>query len=269
MSGIIKGWCPTLAKPMESGDGLLVRMNILSGVIEASTAREVAKLAEHYGNAQLDLTSRGNLQIRGVSEENYTALYHALSALGFQEQVRSEKPEPAALPELGFNENKLALGLFFGRITAQALTWLADKSVDGKIYLSPQRTVYLHNISATNVAALLDEAIVMGFITETFDARRAIEACPGAPACSSAEGNTRELALAIATLMPGLAKSGKRIHVSGCAKGCACGDKTSVVVTANNVAYDLAFNSKAGAATYKNLSATEVLKTLQYSGDAR
>jgi len=62
-----KGWCPTLLSPMESGDGWLTRVKPSAAKLSASQARIIADAARRYGNSQIDLTSRGNLQIRGLS----------------------------------------------------------------------------------------------------------------------------------------------------------------------------------------------------------
>ena len=63
----IKGWCPTLLSPMQSGDGWLARVKPSAGVLSAAAARLIADAARRHGNGHIDLTSRGNLQIRGLN----------------------------------------------------------------------------------------------------------------------------------------------------------------------------------------------------------
>ena len=63
----IKGWCPTLLSPMESGDGWLARVKPSAGVLSAAAARLIADAARRHGNGHIDLTSRANLQVRGLS----------------------------------------------------------------------------------------------------------------------------------------------------------------------------------------------------------
>jgi len=77
----IKGWCPGAWRPMESGDGLLVRIRPPLGRIDAAQAAGIAELSEQYGNGLIDLTSRGNLQIRGVREAGYSSLLERLAEL--------------------------------------------------------------------------------------------------------------------------------------------------------------------------------------------
>ena len=63
----IKGWCPTLLSPMQSGDGWLARVKPSAGTLSAEAARLIADAARRHGNGHIDLTSRANLQIRGLS----------------------------------------------------------------------------------------------------------------------------------------------------------------------------------------------------------
>jgi precorrin-3B synthase len=67
---------------MLSGDGLVVRVRPRLGRLTAAQARGVCAAAQRYGNGTLDLTSRGNLHLRGVSAEGYPRLLASLDALG-------------------------------------------------------------------------------------------------------------------------------------------------------------------------------------------
>jgi precorrin-3B synthase len=78
----IKGWCPGALRPMQSGDGLVVRLRPYGGRLDATQAAGIADLAERHGNGLIDLTSRANLQIRGVSERGHPALLDELACLG-------------------------------------------------------------------------------------------------------------------------------------------------------------------------------------------
>lgn len=86
----IKGWCPGALQPMLSGDGLLVRIRPWSGQLSAKQAVGIAALSERHGNGLIDLTSRANLQIRGVSDLSHPLLIEELGELGLLD------PDPAA-----------------------------------------------------------------------------------------------------------------------------------------------------------------------------
>ena len=77
-----KGWCPTTRRPMMSGDGLLVRVKPAYSRLDAQALTFLADLSDQFGNGVLDLTSRANLQIRGVSEQAYPALLSSLQTAG-------------------------------------------------------------------------------------------------------------------------------------------------------------------------------------------
>ncbi|MFG6558927.1 precorrin-3B synthase [Sulfitobacter sp. 1A15299] len=77
----IKGWCPGALRPMLSGDGLVVRLRVPQGRLTPAQARGVAGLATRYGNGMLDLSNRGNLQLRGVDPARHEGLIDALRAL--------------------------------------------------------------------------------------------------------------------------------------------------------------------------------------------
>jgi len=78
----IKGWCPSALRPMQSGDGLVVRVRPRGGRLSAGQAADIADLAENYGNGLIDLTGRANLQIRGVRAESHQPLIAGLAQLG-------------------------------------------------------------------------------------------------------------------------------------------------------------------------------------------
>ncbi len=76
-----KGWCPGALRPMMARDGLLVRLRLTGGRLDADRARALAALAAFYGNGLVDLSARANLQLRGVGEAQLQPLLDALADL--------------------------------------------------------------------------------------------------------------------------------------------------------------------------------------------
>ncbi len=76
-----KGWCPGAYRPMQSGDGLIVRVRPLLGRLSAAQVLGLCRLSQRFGNGVIDLTSRANLQLRGVHEDRHDALLAELLAL--------------------------------------------------------------------------------------------------------------------------------------------------------------------------------------------
>lgn len=77
---LVKGWCPGAYSPMASGDGLVVRVRPWFGEVSSAQARVLCAVAARFGSGTLELTSRANLQIRGVAEADHGAVIAALLA---------------------------------------------------------------------------------------------------------------------------------------------------------------------------------------------
>lgn len=67
---------------MRAKDGLLVRLRPSGGRLIAQTAAAIAGLAARHGNGILELSSRANLQMRGIRESAWPMLVRALDDLG-------------------------------------------------------------------------------------------------------------------------------------------------------------------------------------------
>ena len=78
----VQGWCPGALRPMMSGDGLVVRVRPQAGRLSQAQAAGVAAAARAHGNGLIDLSTRGNVQLRGVTEARHPALIAELRALG-------------------------------------------------------------------------------------------------------------------------------------------------------------------------------------------
>lgn len=78
---IIKGWCPGALRPMLSGDGLVVRIRPRAGRLTQPQSAGIANLAQACGNGLIDLSTRANIQLRGVTEASYPALIDGLRKL--------------------------------------------------------------------------------------------------------------------------------------------------------------------------------------------
>src|SRR5580704_862167 len=77
----VKGWCPGALRPMQSGDGLIVRLRPFCGAFSLKQARGLADLARRLGNGHIDLTRRANVQLRGLVDERLSELHAALGKL--------------------------------------------------------------------------------------------------------------------------------------------------------------------------------------------
>ncbi len=126
----------------------------------------------------------------------------------------------------------MAYGLPFGRVEAHALATAVERSAATAVRVTPWRVLILEGAGVDAIPGLLDDPA---------DPLLHVDACPGAPACPQASVATRDLARALAPLVAG------RLHVSGCAKGCARSGPSDVTLTGRDGLFDLAQNAQAGA----------------------
>jgi len=91
--------CPGVFAPHDAADGALARIRLPGGVIGAAALRVVADCAQDLGDGRVHLTSRGNLQLRGLSRSG--ALVARLADAGLlpsatHERVRNVLASPLA-----------------------------------------------------------------------------------------------------------------------------------------------------------------------------
>lgn len=79
-SDLRRGACPTLAKPMMTGDGLLSRV-ALEAEVSPDALVAICTAALRHGNGLIDISARGNLQARGLTEESARAFEAEMRAL--------------------------------------------------------------------------------------------------------------------------------------------------------------------------------------------
>jgi len=74
--------CPGFYRMPAAADGRLCRIKLPFGLVRPQQLAAAADLAEKYGNGNIELTTRGNLQLRGVRQGEEAALSAALAAAG-------------------------------------------------------------------------------------------------------------------------------------------------------------------------------------------
>ncbi|MCB8820786.1 precorrin-3B synthase [Microvirga rosea] len=408
-SPLRRGWCPGVRRPMATGDGLLVRIHPQAGRLTTGQTRLIAQAAQQYGNGHLDVTARGNLQIRGVREETYAPLATLLDREGLVEPEGSGPNRLAVVSPLAgldprdrFDTLKLAQAIehqvgisdglppklfiavdgggsmpleaigadllllahgeavAFGVTTTQGTRWIGASSlsfapeaarlilstyaqmwamgrtavrrlrdlppdllrelasiaelkatsapnarppvppagllgIEGghqavllalpfgrctsgqleqvarwserydtrEIRLSFTRGILLPGIADADLAILRDEARNAGFITDAYDHRLSLFACPGKPECKSAVSHAPTDALRIAGACGPLLARGASLHVSGCSKGCAHpSSATLTLVGRDGGGYDIVLNGSSQDAASCHLSIEELMRRL-------
>ena len=116
-------------------------------------------------------------------------------------------------------------GMAFGQLTCAALRYLAKCAP--ALRMTPWRMILAEGMEEMPHCEEI--------IAQAEDPMLRLIACSGAPRCGQAHADTRALATALA---PHLAEDA-RLHVSGCAKGCAHSGPASITLVATREGFDL------------------------------
>ena len=136
------------------------------------------------------------------------------------------KPLPAvALPRPGLYPAGALVGLAFGQMRSQALGYLADLAPG--LRMTPWRMILVE--AACKVPRHED------LVTRADDPLLRVVACTGAPSCPEAHLQTRGFAAALAPHIG----ADERLHVSGCAKGCAQPGPSTITLVGTANGFDL------------------------------
>src|SRR5580704_71512 len=140
-----RGACPGLSAPMPTGDGLLVRLLPL-GTIPLAAFANLCAAARTHGNGVIEITSRGSIQIRGLTAATAAQFAAAIAALG----IAAQDGVPIhGNPLAGIDAAEL---LDAGALAADLRRALTQRSMAAK--LSPKVSVAIDGGGALNLAGL-------------------------------------------------------------------------------------------------------------------
>ena len=80
--------CPGVLRPFAAADGAIVRLRVPGGRVSSHDLVTVCDLAERFGQPFVQLTSRGNLQLRGLDEPLPGAFVDAVAAPASRAEIR-------------------------------------------------------------------------------------------------------------------------------------------------------------------------------------
>lgn len=275
---MIRGWCPSVHAPMPSGDGLLVRVKPFGGRISAAQLRALTDAVQAYANGVVELTSHGNLQIRGVHapEAFATAMLHA--NLAEPDPAREARRNVIALPPYDdalIHDVEDALSTTTGLppkfcLTVQGSAVYHPASCQASILASTALHRFRPTVMATQPAPAAPpgshllylplsqtDAPTLAHLASLAPAIRTtpwraflspvlapgfLTAPPSVIACPGAPSCSSGTVPARADA--GTLTTSKHIHISGCAKGCAYPHQTATLVGRNG-RYDLIRHGRA------------------------
>ena len=187
----IKGWCPGALRPMQSGDGLVVRIRPPLGRLTPAQAAAIATAAATHGNGIIDLSARANLQLRGVTEASHRPLIEDLRAQGLidpdiqTESLRNLIVTPfhntktgdlaatliAALARMPRLPGKFGFALDSGPrpvLTGASVDIRVERSRDGRLILRPEGHALGQPVTdlAADAVAMAEWFVASGGVTE-------------------------------------------------------------------------------------------------------
>jgi precorrin-3B synthase len=142
------------------------------------------------------------------------------------------RPAPVAASQApGLCASGALIGLAFGQLHGEMLEYLAGLSPG--LRLTPWRMIL-----AEGLRTMPEHD---GLVVRGDDPLLRVVACTGAPTCPEARLETRKFAASLAARLP----ADLRLHVSGCAKGCAHPRASALTLVGTNKGVDLIRNGSA------------------------
>lgn len=94
-------FCPGIVQAVPAKDGLLIRIRVPGGMIEANQLRAVADLSRNFADGTIEITSRSNLQLRAIRSQDLSHVIECISSAGLlpspeHDRVRNIVTSPIA-----------------------------------------------------------------------------------------------------------------------------------------------------------------------------
>ena len=109
--------CPGALQVHQAADGALVRVRLPGGLIDAAQLAALADVSSRFGSGTLELTARGNVQLRAISD--VTAAAEAIAAAGLLPSATHERARNiVASPLSGRVDGRVDVRTWVGELDA-------------------------------------------------------------------------------------------------------------------------------------------------------
>jgi precorrin-3B synthase len=153
------------------------------------------------------------------------------------------------------------IGLAFGHADAtslQRLTEAAEAAGARGMRAAPGRALMVVGLTQQTASSFAAAAAALGFIVRADDPRRHVVACAGAPICASADIAARAIAPQIAAAAAPHLDGAFKIHISGCAKGCAHPAPAALTIVGTPAGCALVSNGSTRDAPFATVATNEL-----------
>jgi precorrin-3B synthase len=177
----------------------------------------------------------------------------------------NEQKEPLGLHPLRDGTFAYGVGLAFGHTDTMSLQRLAEAAQAtgaSGMRAAPGRALIIVGLTQQTASSLAATAEALGFIVRADDPRRHVVACAGAPICTSASIAARAIAPEIAASAASHLDGSFKIHISGCAKGCAHPAPAALTIVSTSSGCALIANGSTHDAPFKIVATNELPATV-------
>jgi len=223
--------------------------------VAAAIVRLLEVLSQHGRDARA----------RDVVVKHGTAAFHAAIADLFVDRSAKHSPRPSRDPigahRLRDGSVAYGLGLAFGHADAASLQRLAEAAAAAGaagLRTAPGRALLILGLAPESLPSFVGAAEALGFIVRGNDPRRQVIACAGAPVCAAAAIAARAMAPQIADAIAPHGDGALKIHISGCAKGCAHPAPAALTVVGTPSGCALVADGTTHGALFKIVAADEL-----------
>jgi precorrin-3B synthase len=94
-------FCPGVLHAVQAKDGLLIRIRVPGGLIKANQLMTIANLSRSFADGTIEITSRANLQLRAIRNQDLSHIVEGISSVGLlpspqHDRVRNIVTSPVA-----------------------------------------------------------------------------------------------------------------------------------------------------------------------------
>ena len=212
------------------------------------------------------LAQRGRVRAREVLAAEGIAAFRSavedllVTVVGRRDSGHRRK-EPLGLHGLRDGTFAYGVGLAFGHADATSLRRLSETAAAASasgMRAAPGRMLIIIGLTQQTSSPFAAAAEALGFIVRSDDPRRHVVACAGAPICASADIAARAIAPQIAAAVAPHLDGSFKIHISGCAKGCAHPAPAALTVVGTSSGCALVANGSTRDVPFKIVATNEL-----------
>lgn len=213
---------------------VLAGVSLDIGLTEDAVPQALEGLLHHLARA-------GTGRVKTLTTEQRDALVTEMRRLGagLSTAVSPSAPDRPPVGAIATSDGRFALAAIapFGVLSGAAALVAADAAAQlgsGDVTLSPWQGLVLPGLDAHGLAKAGRTLAEVGLATDPDTPFALLHACAAGAGCARSDAPVRSIARAVAGMLASRSDRARRIHVSGCARGCAWPRSADLVLQADD-----------------------------------